>query len=71
LPKWGLDAALSAQICSLSLNRAVFCRVTMTGSFQALLRPAMAPAMSSVRETAIAAAPLKACRLGKLKAMLA
>ena len=61
LPKNGLDSALSAQICSLSLNSASFCLVTMTGSYHAAFCPAIAPAMSSVRETAIAEAPANGC----------
>jgi hypothetical protein len=69
LPKCGLDSALSAQTCSLSLKSAEFCRVTITGSNQASLSPAIAPAMSSVREIAIAPAPGKPCWLGKLVAM--
>src|SRR5215211_2515803 len=51
LPKWGLEAALSAQICSLSLNRAAFCLVTSTGSSQAPAFPAAAAATLSVRDT--------------------
>jgi hypothetical protein len=71
LPKCGLDSALSAHNCSLSLNSASFWRVTTTGSIQASLSPAMAPAMSSVRDTAIAPAPAKPAPPGKFVAMLA
>jgi hypothetical protein len=71
LPKYRLDSALSAQICSLSENNAEFCLVTATGSIQASFSPAIAPAMSSVRESARAPLPLKPWRPGKLAAMLA
>jgi hypothetical protein len=57
LPKNGLDAALSAQICSWSANRAEFCLDTITGSFHALASPAAAAWTLSVRETAIASNP--------------
>ncbi|MEI8410910.1 MULTISPECIES: hypothetical protein [unclassified Kribbella] len=40
LPKKSLEAALSAQICSLSENSAEFCLVTMTGSDHAAWTPA-------------------------------
>jgi hypothetical protein len=56
---------------TLSLNSASFWRVTTTGSIQASLSPAMAPAMSSVRDTAIAPAPAKPAPPGKFVAMLA
>ncbi len=72
-PKNGLDEALSAQICSLSLNSAPFCLVTITGGIHAAfpaVPPAAAAATLSVRDTAIAASPLNA--LGSnLVAMLA
>jgi len=61
LPKNGLVEALSAQICSLSENWALLWRLAMTGPLQASLRPAAASATSSLRETAIASAPLNAC----------
>ena len=60
MPKFGLDAALSAQICSLSEKRVEFCFVTITGLDQALFEPAIAPATSSVRDTATASNPLNA-----------
>src|SRR5574341_927512 len=60
-PKKGLLAALSAQICSLSLNVVDDCLETITGAFHAFL-PAVPPdaavATSSVRETAMASKPL-------------
>jgi hypothetical protein len=59
LPKNGLDAALSAQICSLSLNVVDDCFETITGAFQASASPAAAAATLSVRETARATGPLK------------
>jgi hypothetical protein len=55
----------------LSLNSAELCLLTITGSIQASLSPATAPAMSSVRDTAIAPWPRKPWRPGKLVAMLA
>ena len=58
MPQNGLDWALSAQICSLSANSPPFCLLAITGSDQAPLSPATAPAMSSVRDTAIASKPL-------------
>jgi hypothetical protein len=42
----------------LSANSPPFCLLAITGSSQALLAPATAPAMSSVRDTAIASKPL-------------
>ena len=42
LPKNGLDAALSAQICSLSENVVEDCFEMTTGAIQALLSPAAA-----------------------------
>jgi hypothetical protein len=42
VPKKGLDCALSARICSLSLNVVEDCREMTTGSFHALLLPAAA-----------------------------
>ena len=71
LPKWGLDSAWSAQSCSLSLNNAELWRLTITGSIQASLSPATAPARSSDRDTVMAPWPLKPWRPGKLVAMLA
>ena len=59
MPKNGLDEALSAQICSLSLNVVEDCFETISGAVQALLSPAAAAATSSVRETATATGPLK------------
>src|SRR5438105_15297940 len=59
-PKHGLLAALSAQICSLSLKVVELCLDTTTGAIQAFFSPAAAPATLSVRETATASAPLKA-----------
>ena len=60
LPKNGLLAALSAQICSLSENVVFDCRDTITGGVQALLVPAAAACTLSVRDTAIASKPLNA-----------
>ena len=62
-PKNGLLAALSAQICSLSLKVVELCLDTTTGAIQAFLSPAAAAATLSVRETATASAPLKAFSL--------
>ena len=63
LPKYGLDSALSAQICSLSSNSAAFCFDTITGRIQlfwfatiACVRPVEAG--PSMRETASASKPL-------------
>src|SRR5581483_6381159 len=67
LPKNGLDEALSAQICSLSLNVVDDCLVTITGSLQAPLSPAAAAATSSVYETAIASNPLNVWVPGKFE----
>ncbi len=58
LPKNGLLAALSAQICSLSLNVVDDCLVTITGAIQAVASFAAAAATSSVRETETASKPL-------------
>src|SRR5262249_19965472 len=58
LPKNGLEAALSAQICSWSENCAEFCLDAMTGGIQALAFPAAAARTSSVRDTAMASNPL-------------
>ena len=58
LPKKRLDAALSAQMSSLSVSSAAFWRLTMTGSIQALWTPAAAAATLSVRDTAAAEAPV-------------
>ena len=63
LPKNGLDEALSAQTCSLSLNVVDACFEMTTGSIQALALPAAAAAGLSVRETAMASKPLKVCSL--------
>jgi hypothetical protein len=71
LPKCGLVAALSAQMSSLSLSRAAFWRVTITGSIQAFLSPAAAAATLSVRDTATAELPLNGARPGIGKARLA
>src|SRR3954451_18470315 len=60
LPKNELLAALSAQICSLSLNSAPFCFVTITGAIHAVFTLAAAAATLSVRDTAIAASPANA-----------
>lgn len=67
MPKNGLEAALSAQTCSLSENVVDDCLLTTTGAqpaaptHQALFTPAAAARTSSVRETAIASKPLNAC----------
>src|SRR5438270_5218295 len=60
LPKNGLEATLSAQICSLSENVVVDCFDTRTGGIQALLTLAAAAATLSVRDTATASNPLNA-----------
>ena len=57
MPKCGLVAALSAQICSLSENVVDDCLETSTGADHAELEPAAAAARSSVCETAIASKP--------------
>src|SRR5436190_2634587 len=60
VPKNGLDAALSAQICSLSEK--IVCETcfdTITGGIHALLTFAAAAWTLSVRDTAIASKPLK------------
>ncbi len=67
-PKNGLVAALSAHTASLSENSAEFWRLTITGGIHALLCPAIAPARSSVRETAMASNPLNALAPGKFSA---
>jgi hypothetical protein len=63
-PKWSLEAALSAQICSLSAKVAEDCLLAITGRIQLSL-PATTCGVSagrpSRRETAIASGPLKAC----------
>ena len=74
LPKNGLEAALSAQMVSLSEKSAEFCLETITGCSQAFLSPAAAATGSSVRDTAIASKPLNAASLRsalKLTARLA
>src|SRR5216684_1351508 len=58
LPKNGLLVALSAQICSLSLNVVDDCLETITGAFHASALLAAAAATSSVRETAMPSKPL-------------
>src|SRR5213592_1529856 len=65
-PKKGLLAALSAQICSLSLNVVDDCRDAMTGAFQLLWSATIAGVKAeapSMRETAIASSPLNASSL--------
>jgi hypothetical protein len=57
-PKCGLLSALSAQICDLSENVVDDCFETRTGSDHADALFAAAARTSSVRETAIASAPL-------------
>jgi hypothetical protein len=57
LPKKGLLDALSAQICSLSLNVADACLEAITGDIQAFLSPLAAAATSSVRDTAMPSNP--------------
>jgi hypothetical protein len=71
LPKNGLEAALSAQMSSLSDNRAEFWRLTITGSIQAVCTPAAAASTLSVRDTTAADAPLKPGALLSGKARLA
>jgi hypothetical protein len=71
LPKNGLDSALSAQTCSLSENWALLWRLAMTGLLHAVLRPAIAPVMSSVWETAIASSPLNGACPGTAEVRLA
>src|SRR5437763_1864587 len=63
VPKNGLEAALSAQTCSLSENVVDDCREMRTGSAQADASPAAAAWTLSVCETAIASKPLNACSL--------
>jgi hypothetical protein len=60
LPKNALEAALSAQICSLSEKVAELCLLAITGGIQAFSLPAAADRTLSVRDTAIASNPLKA-----------
>ena len=60
MPKKGLEAALSAQICSLSENVVDDCFEITTGGSHAALTFAAAAWTLSVRETAIASKPLKA-----------
>src|SRR5947209_1786318 len=57
VPKCGLEAALSAQICSLSENVVDDCLEMITGGFHAVLVPAAAAPTSSVRDTATASVP--------------
>jgi hypothetical protein len=71
LPKKRLLAALSAQMSSLSLSRAAFWRVTITGVIQAPLSPAAAAVTLSVRDTAAAEAPVNGARPAMGKARLA
>ena len=62
VPKKALDAALSAQTCSLSENVVDDCLEMTTGCRHAALPaspPAAASVTLSVRETAIASKPLK------------
>ena len=59
MPKNGLEAALSAQMSSLSVSSAAFCLLTITGSIQALWTPAAAACTLSVRDTTAAEAPVK------------
>src|SRR6266508_4361406 len=64
LPKNWLDAALSAQICSLSANAAALLLPVITdGGIQADLTPAAAAGGSSVRETPMASTPLNPASL--------
>jgi hypothetical protein len=56
---------------SLSVSRAEFWRLTITGSIQALWLPAAAACTSSVRDTVVAEAPLKPAEVLRLKARLA
>jgi hypothetical protein len=60
LPKCGLEAALSAQICSLSANAAALLLGITTGASQAALLPCAAAVASSVRDTPIPSTPLNA-----------
>src|SRR5439155_20383279 len=65
-PKKGLLAALSAQICSLSLNVVDDCRDAMTGAFQLLWSATIAGVKGdapSLRWTGIASSPLNASSL--------
>src|SRR5262249_32199167 len=55
----GLEDALSAQMSSLSLSSAAFCRLAITGSIQALCTPAAAACGLSVRDTTAAEKPAK------------
>jgi hypothetical protein len=71
LPKFGLVAALSAQMSSLSLKVAADCLDATTGGFQAFLSPAAAAAASSVRDIATADPPLNGARPGIGNARLA
>jgi hypothetical protein len=74
LPKNGLEAALSAQICSLSENVVFDCLEMSTGGIHAFLAACSWAAVavmdavvtSSVREIPIASNPLNAAPVGKL-----
>src|SRR6516164_8096936 len=74
LPKKGLEAALSAQICDLSEKVVFDCRDTTTGGIHEVLSP-MVPVLVpgvglSIRETAIASNPLKLLPVGKFEVRL-
>jgi hypothetical protein len=63
LPKNGLEAALSTQICSLSEKSEAFCFVTITGGIQlfwSAMISGVRAGVPSIRETATASKPLKA-----------
>ena len=64
MPKWSLEAALSAQICSLSEKVAEDCLLAITGRIQAFLSATIAGVRAgwpSMRDTPIASKPLKVC----------
>src|SRR5215831_8674297 len=70
LPKNGLDAALSAQICDLSEKVVFDCLDTTTGAIHELLLRMLVEVGLSMRETAIASNPLKLLPAGKFEARL-
>src|SRR6266851_1581578 len=70
LPKKGLDAALSAQICDLSEKVVFDCLETTTGFIHELFLRMLLEVGLSMRETAMASNPLKPPAAGKFEARL-
>src|SRR2546430_2374063 len=70
LPKNGLEAALSAQICDLSEKVVLDCLEITTGVIHEFLSRMPARVGLSMRETAMASNPLKLLPAGKFEARL-